>query len=248
MKKVIIYLGLALVMLVSLSQAQWKFGPFVEVVYQPTTINHMPYTVRYVPIHKEDDYVDPANAGPIAKELYKTNWLILLGVETKTSIFSDYYISARLSFSFNKSDEAERNYTNAVGTGLRGYDAALTYCWFHIGSLVTALSKSYCSADVAPEFLIERNLVKNLSIGTSIMYLVVSASNGWDRWDNYEENKTYLLAHCLPVTLFLKYEIDQFNISAGVSIANYFLTDLGKKADYQQDKAGLMIGLTFFQK
>jgi len=229
--------------LLTFGQNRWEYTVFGEVTWQAITVDHMPYDIRNVPIHKDDGYVSQSNAGPISRETYSDNWFCTLGIEMRDNISANYRFNIKLSlFSFGNDDMAERNYTNAVGTDERGEGAALTYCELHEGGLIAALGySSTMPFDIVPEISLERKIAGNLLLGVSVSYFTVTGANGWDRWDAYEENQSYLFAHCFPIIPYLRLDGESVTLSAGPSFSNIVLTDAGKAAGLKEDKIGVMV-------
>ncbi len=189
-----------------------------------------PFYFRNIPIHEDDGYVPRYNAGPIDPKFLKTSGIFLLGVGAYFYLSQNYLFEMKCSFiTLLNDDIVERNYTNEVGTENRDEGAALTYCLLQQGDMFL------------PEMSIER-IVKNnlLSIGLSASYFTIRTSNGWDRWGCLEKKENYLLARCLPVSLYLKvYLWKGFSIYGGPSIINALPTTRSKEFELKYDKTGL---------
>ncbi len=247
------FLSLSIIILCSILSApptfpQWKTSIFAEADYQFSAVSDMPLSIRNMPIYGSDlSYVPASNAGPILQESYENNWLYLLGIEVRGEISSDFYFVGKFSLlTLSQDGMAERNYTNDVGGSDRGYGAALTYCELHKGGLIALCGSDEVLGDIVPEIALEKALTDGLSIGVSMTYYVIIATSGWDRWDAYEQDQNMLLAHCLPVTAFIRIGSSEgIVLTAGISFSNFVATSAGKQAGLQQGQTGLVVALTF---
>lgn len=219
-------------------------------VYQPAAVDNMPFIVRNVPIHPDDAYMGTATTGPILRTSYefvKPQFYWGIGVYKN---FHSYRFAVRLScvFSLESQDSSasmqERNYMDYPGTQTKGSGQALTYCRLEEGGIISAGS----GLSIAPEVSIERR-ISNVSIGVSVKSLAIDAINGWDRYAALQQNKSYRLAYCFPITPFVRINIgdgDLMAINTGLSYSTLIPTSMGKITGLHRNEIGFMFTLTVF--
>lgn len=218
----------------------WRYStPDIEV-------DNMPLEIRNVPIHPNDTYVSPSNAGPIEETKYDTKGTLSVLWRLKKQI-ADYGLKAGLGLHWiiyptpGLYDNELRNYTNAVGTQRRGYGAALTFVGIEKRGIIPDISDDTWDdvfLNIAPELFIETPFNSSAWIyGASVGYFKLQAVNGWDRHDSLEENDHFTLAHVLPFSL----SIQSDNIRIGISYP-YIVkkTSKGKQADVKGNISGLI--------
>lgn len=175
-----------------------RIKPFIEPELDvKTTLNRMeiknvPEELRYVPIHPSDGYAKEEDNGPIQKDSIKLRDRLIeigflkAGIEAKIG-------ENRLDIYWNGSyrikgedldidDINERNYTNAPGTEMRGYGAALTY-WTadYSDNFIQGIN-----ADLSLRILDEWNLI----LGGGYREYGIEIQRGWDRYDHLQKWKT----------------------------------------------------------
>lgn len=164
------------------------------------TVTDIPEYIRNVPIHPDDTYVSPSNAGPIRDStlecsnhhLYSS---ALGGLEKKFGSYSLFFgLGIRLTL-FDEVSIVKRNYTNAVGTETRGYGAALTYYALREG-------KNYYFINAHPELSLqinvdlgsENSIFKRFFLEYNMLKIPLYIETGWDRYDKLEKKTSHRIA------------------------------------------------------
>lgn len=188
--------------------------------------------IRNVPIHPDDIKSGYwSSAGPVARTSYNNPFMVSIGHTLYRTHRGNRGVSARVRWIIypfaNQINIAERNYTNAPGTGQRGYGAALTYVGMEARGVIPAISRlngDLGFLNIFTNFTPEVEWRTPLKIGGrerslifSLTYFQLEAVTGWDRYDHLEEYKRYTLAHCVPLTISL--DLGRVRVGAQVTFA-----------------------------
>ena len=212
-------------------------------------VGSMPLQMRGVPIHPDDDFVSPGNAGPILQEEFSTGpimlavgaaasvplsgpWRLLLAVNT--------IVHPRLRAGPASDRLALRNYTDRVGTQLRGDGAALTFVGIEPSGLVNLWILA-----LSPRVGLEWSLPGgSASLGVAGQYYRIDAVSGWDRFNKLETWDRRSLAHVYPLELYVSLRMgDVGRVSVGVQRLAKQVTDLGREAATEVSDFALAISL-----
>ena len=198
--------------------------------FQAKTI---PDYFRNIPVYKGDG----GSTGLISRSQFE--FLIMPSLDIGAQFNLENNCAFHFGFVFGASGDSEaRNYTNAPGTNQRGNGAALTFSGISIQGPMTLLGAKpivpffFVTPKIAFEFpLSKKNYYPRISIDAS--YQLLTAINGWDRYNSNECNDFRTLAHVIP--LGISYNIG-FNDSGSFSTIGvglkYFLnfqTSYGKE-------------------
>lgn len=217
---------------------QWETGLTYDMVLSNITVQAMPFEIRNVPVHEGDDMIQTFQ-GPINRTYYEVKgWMPKIGFRIQRSYKNiSFAFSVFLSHMNKREDMDERNYTNDPGGKNRGIGAMLTYCKLRTGGIILAAKKKKDEQilDATAEFAIETPLSRMISLGSSVSYFVIKASNGWDRFEKFEVQKTYNLAHVFPTSIYLKARLYDFLYTyAGSTFFGRILSPLGREASIRQ--------------
>ncbi len=228
--KTLIFVVIAMLVFASTAWAQdeEESKTFLRVALTTLKVSDMPLSVRDVPNHPDDGFAS-GTEGPIEKTNYSLKAIIEMGRTVKKVDRRDASLKMNVNWIYGVGTIARRNYTNAIGTGQRGYGAALTYCQLTTrGMLPNITSSPFVNLvlSVAPELVWERKLGEKKTIGCSVGYFRLVAENGWDRYDNYEIRNAKALANCFPIGIAAS--VGDINLAA-----KYYLvskSSLGREA------------------
>jgi hypothetical protein len=239
-------------------------GLSIDLVYvKPAiTVKHLPESFRNVPIHPDDHYVPAENAGPVSREEYGltdgANLSLMYVWDFKQHEHPRYRLGLGLDWILFPTagyggTEAERNYTNNVGSDERGYGAALTFVRLREGGVIPSLGDGSFDPflNITPRIKFEiAPFDDHFWFGTSISYFAVQAQNGWDRFDSDEVRETKTLAHDFPIRLYATWcpegsKDKGWGIIGGAQIQSLmFKTDFGRQAGVSVDPVTFFIGVT----
>lgn len=246
--KAIMFALVFAIMPIGSSGAFWDDHGF-EISYGTPDIrvDDLALEIRDVPIHDDDGYASKSNSGPIEQTNFKTagtaalTWLMRknIGETTRAGLKVNWIVYPE----HNTYDNALRNYTNHPGTEKRGYGAALTFAGIEKRGIIPSHNGGWLNVftNISPELFLEKlfSEKKEWSVGASIGYFKFQAVNGWDRYDRLEINKTYALAHVVPVAAFIKRKIGGSGYSEiGVKFPIAKMTDIGKESGAKVSPSG----------
>jgi hypothetical protein len=208
-------------------------------------IKDMPEEIRNVPIHEDDGYANPANAGPIEKRYYELDGFFSLDWFYRKDIGDKLWLDFGINWLLCPLRSVGlRNYTNAVGTSQRGYGAALTFAALQMRGPLPPTGEYIVDFlfNWTPQVAIGTPLdkEKNFKIGISASYYRLCAVNGWDRYDRYETKDYYTLAHIVPITLALNIHN---MVTLGVSYNLNYPSSQGSDAGTEIDKLSYILSL-----
>jgi hypothetical protein len=178
------------------------------------SITGIPEKLRFAPIHKEDTYASEKNNGPIRDSADLNSGILDIvylraGAAFKLKnleleLTGNVTLSSKLG-SDDDDDIKERNYTNAPGTNMRGYGAALTYYKLRYSGL------SY-GGNLEAMIPLWRNkdgdYVHKLVLGGRMQVHPVQIETGWDRYDFLEVDKARPLAKLNERGAYLGYSYE----------------------------------------
>lgn len=218
------------------SDETWCVGLELDWVGANVRVREMPFQIRNVPIHPDDDYASPEDQGPIDKLDYSMAGTLQVGATGYRRFFNDHLrLGASLLWVFPFTEDDRRNYTNAVGTDKRGKGAALTYATFRFHGMIPPLENRWADTflNIMPKVFAEVPLIRriNLALGASASYFSVTAENGWDRYNKLEVHRQKTLGHFIPATAYLQFGPLRAGASYPLKISE---TSLGREARLQE--------------
>ncbi|MFZ4631930.1 MAG: hypothetical protein ACOYL8_01825 [Patescibacteria group bacterium] len=212
-------------------------------------VRNMPSYFRNIPAHKADG---GRPTGLIIKSQYESMGIFLYHYGAK--LYFDKS-TLRVGIVFGYSGETEgRNYTNAPGTNERGYGAALTFSGISIQGPLALL----CVKPLTPLLFItpkasfehpinDKHDYPKLAIDVS--YQLLTAINGWDRYDNLQCNEFKILAHIIPIGISYRAGLgkpdDPLSFGVGLRCFLNFQTALGKEFDTIIFPVGIFVNYGF---
>lgn len=211
-------------------------------------VQTVPEYIRNVPIHPNDGGGKnvPIKDSGLSYLLFDDTLEGKIGIGIREGRF-DFKIGPELGLAVESSDShssiIERNYTNAPGTSLRGYGAALTFYQlvqddFIILSPGISARASYC---IVPRKLYETEKSIFVEYSASFLHRTFNFETGWDRWDSFETYKKYeMSADIVNHTIKAGFEINQYDnvyldVFAGITIPQII------KRSSLADEAGLTL-------
>jgi len=206
-------------------------------------INDMPLSVRNVPVHPDDSGYQ-SNQGPIERRQFDADHSVSIGLSYLLEW--EGRLRYRVGFGLNwflyphelVYDNAERNYSSAVGTSQRGEGAALTFVGLEQRGVVPpfdAIGDYFLNwtPEVRFEVAPREGRFRNFFVGASLSYFNVRAVNGWDRFDRLELRDSKVLSHHIPLRMYLGWNPGKgpFKWLIGAQIQPAIKTSLGKEAN-----------------
>jgi hypothetical protein len=230
----------------------------INLTYLGFHVNNMPLEIRNIPNHRDDTGYE-RNQGPIEQKEYDINYKIDLSFmcvnewpRVKLNIGADWMILPWIGM-----NEAERNYMNSPGSDTRGEGAALTYVDLRQVGVIP--STGYPFVDLflnwTPRVTLEvapfDGPFDNLWLGVSGSYCAYVAQSGWDRNNDSEVRKNYVLMHTFPVRTYATMMFGEKKTSAltlGLEFEPGSKTDMGEQADIAFSSPTFFLGYSHYFK
>ena len=210
----------------------------------------MPDYFRNIPAHKDDG---GGQTGLINRSQYELLSMISLDYGNRYNYDKSAF---KFGIMYGYCGQTEgRNYTNARGTNQRGYGAALTFSGISIQGPLALLGVKplmplfFITPKISYEYLLsKKSSYPRISIGA--YYELLTAVNGWDRYDNLQCNEFKILSHVIPISLSYRTKWGKPNnngtvngVGVGVRYFLNFQTSYGREFGVNTFPVGVFVNI-----